>query len=100
MSGTPIHVFAKWKVRPGQLENVLLILKELKATSIQEKRNLFYHVHLDNLDPNTLILLEGYYDDSALTLHRNAGYYNQAVAEKMRTLLTDREVILPTLVEI
>jgi hypothetical protein len=27
----PIHVFAKWKVRPGELENVLLILKELKV---------------------------------------------------------------------
>jgi len=37
MSSTPIHAFAKWKVRPGQLENVLLILKELKAKSIQEK---------------------------------------------------------------
>jgi len=74
MSVTPIHVFAKWKVRPGQLENVLLILKKLKAKSIQEKGNLFYQVHQDSSDPNTLILFEGYSDDSALTLHRNAGY--------------------------
>src|SRR4029077_15971772 len=96
MSVTPIHVFAKWKVRPGQLENVLLILKELKAKSVQEKGNLFYQVHQDNSDPNTLILFEGYSDDSALTLHRNAGYYIQAVVENMRTLLTDREGILTT----
>jgi quinol monooxygenase YgiN len=100
MSGTPIHAFAKWKVRPGQLENVLLILKELKAKTVQEKGNLFYHVYQDNSDPNTLILYEGYADDSALTQHRNAGYYIQAVAENIRMLLTDREVILTTLIEI
>src|SRR5262252_6905779 len=99
MSGTPIHVFAKWRVRPGQLENVLLILKELKAKTVQEKGNLFYQVHQDNSDPNTLILFEGYSDDSALALHRNAGYYKRAV-EDISTLLTDREVILTTPVEI
>src|SRR5215468_3193475 len=100
MSGTPIHVFAKWKVRPGHLESVLLILKELKAKSVQEQGNLFYQVHQDNSDPNTLILFEGYSDDSALTLHRNAGYYVQAVSESIRTLLTDREVVLTTPIEI
>ena len=100
MSGTPIHVFAKWKVRPGQLENVLLILKESKANSIQAKGNLFYQVHQDNSDPNTLILFEGYSDDSALALHRSAGYYIQAVVEDIQTFLTDREVILTTPVEI
>jgi (4S)-4-hydroxy-5-phosphonooxypentane-2,3-dione isomerase len=100
MSVTPIHVFAKWKVRPGQVENVLSILKELKAKSIQEKGNLFYQVHRDNSDPNTLILFEGYVDDSALALHRNAGYYKQAVVERISTLLTDREVILTTPIEI
>src|SRR5215469_15143464 len=99
MSVTPTHVFAKWKVRPGQLENVLLILKELKAKSIQEKGNLFYQVHQDSSDPNTLILFEGYSDDSASALHRNAEYYIQAV-ENIRALLVDREVILTTPVAI
>jgi quinol monooxygenase YgiN len=100
MSAKPIHVFAKWKVRPGQLENVLLILKELKAKTVHEKGNLFYHVCQDNSDPNTLILFEGYSDDSALTQHRNAGYYVQAVLENISALLTDREVILSTPIEI
>ena len=99
MSVTPIHVFAKWKARPGQLENVLSILKELKAKTVQEKGNLFYQAHQDNSDPNTLILFEGYSDDSALALHRNVGYYKQAV-EDISTLLTDREVTLTTPVEI
>jgi quinol monooxygenase YgiN len=100
MSVTPIHVFAKWKVRPGQLENVLLVLKGLKAKSIQEKGNLFYQVHQDSSDPNTLILFEGYSDDAALALHRNAEYYIQAVVENLSTLLSDREVVLTTPVEI
>ena len=84
MSVTPIHVFAKWKVRPGELENVLLILKELKANSIQEMGNPFYQVHQDNSDPNTMILFEGYSDESALALHRSAGYYIKAVVEDIR----------------
>ena len=84
MSVAPIHVFAKWKIRPGQLENVLLILKELKANSIQEKGNPFYQVHQDNSDPNTMILFEGYSDESALALHRSAGYYIKAVVEDIR----------------
>ena len=100
MSATPIHVFAKWKVKPGQLENVLSILKELKAKSIQEKGNLFYQVHQDNSDPNTLILFEGYVDHSALGLHRNAEYYKQAVVENIAPLLQDREVTLTTPIEI
>jgi quinol monooxygenase YgiN len=98
MSVTPIHVFAKWRVRPGQLENVLLILKELKAKTVQEKGNLFYQVHQDNSDANTLILFEGYSDDLASTVHRNAGYYIQAL-KNIRTLLTDREVIFTTPIE-
>ena len=60
----------------------------------------FLQAHQDNSDPNTLILFEGYSDDSALTLHRNAGYYVQAVSESIRTLLTDREVVLTTPIEI
>jgi autoinducer 2-degrading protein len=99
MSVTPTHVFAKWKVKRGQLENVLLILKELKAKSIQEKGNLFYQVHQDSSDPDTLILFEGYADDSALALHRNAEYYKQAVVENISALLADREVILTKPVE-
>src|SRR5215469_6217526 len=100
MGVTPILVFAKWKVRPGQMETVLLILKELKVKSIQEKGNLFYQVHQDSSEPNTLILFEGYSDESALALHRNAEYYIQAVVENMRPLLANREVILTTPVEI
>ena len=99
MSVTPIHVFAKWKVRPGELENVLLILKELKANSIQEKGNPFYQVHQDNSDPNTMILFEGYSDESALALHRSAGYYISR-RRGHQTLLMDREVILTTPVQI
>jgi quinol monooxygenase YgiN len=65
-----------------------------------DKGNLFYQVHQDNSDSNTLILFEGYSDDSALALHRSAGYYIQAVVEDIQTLLMDREVILTTPVKI
>ena len=56
----------------------------------------FLSGHQDKSDPNTLILFEGYSDDSALSLHRNAGYYIQAVVHDIRPLLADRQVILTT----
>jgi quinol monooxygenase YgiN len=89
-----------YKISSRLTSLVTLWGKELRAKSIQEKGNLFYQVHQDNSDPNTLILFEGYSDDAALTLHRNAGYYIQAVAEGIRPLLADREVIVTRPVEI
>ena len=100
MSVKPIHVFAKWTVKPGQLETVLTIVKELHAKSIEEKGNLFYNVLQDNSNPNILILFEEYSDETALTRHPNAANYLEAVVEKIRPLLNDRDVILTTPLEV
>ena len=100
MSVKPIHAFAKWTIKPGQLETVLSIVKDLHARSIEEKGNLFYNVLQDNSNPNILVLFEGYTDEAALTQHRNSSYYIEAVVEKIRPLLADREVILTTPLEL
>jgi (4S)-4-hydroxy-5-phosphonooxypentane-2,3-dione isomerase len=100
MSVKPIHAFAKWTIKPGQLETVLTIVKDLHARSIEEKGNLFYNVLQDNSNPNILVLFEGYTDEAALTQHRNASYYIEAVVEKIRPLLAGREVILTTPLEV
>jgi (4S)-4-hydroxy-5-phosphonooxypentane-2,3-dione isomerase len=100
MSVKPIHAFAKWTIKPGQLETVLTIVKDLHARSIEEKGNLFYNVLQDNSNPNILVLFEGYTDEAALEQHRNASYYIEAVVEKIRPLLAGREVILTTPLEV
>lgn len=100
MSSQPIHTIAKWKVKPGQYDTVLMLLKELRAKSIEEEGNLFYNVYQDNDDLCTLILLEGYANEAALNQHRNSSHYIGIVVEKIRPLLASREIILMTPIEI
>jgi autoinducer 2-degrading protein len=33
----PVHVFATWKVKEGQIENVLNLLKKVQDESVKEK---------------------------------------------------------------
>lgn len=91
-----IHVFAKWQVKPGQLETVLNLLAEVVKKSTQEEGNLFYNVHQSNTDPNQIILFEGYRDEAALEAHRSAGHFHTLVVGKIVPLLENREVILTT----
>ena len=44
----PVHVFATWKVKESQIENVLHLLKAVHDESIKEEGNLFYKVHQIN----------------------------------------------------
>jgi (4S)-4-hydroxy-5-phosphonooxypentane-2,3-dione isomerase len=100
MSSTPIHSFATWKIKSGQLPTVLAVLKDLRAKSIQESGNLFYEVYQDKTHPCTLMLHEGYTDEAALDQHRNAKHYVELVVEKIRPLLEDRNVLLTTPLEL
>lgn len=92
----PVHVFATWKVKEGQAENVLKILKIVHDETIKEKENLFYKVHQSNSDTNTIILFEGYSSEAAVAEHRNASYFQELVLGKIVPLLENREIVLTT----
>lgn len=92
----PIYVFAKWKVKEGQIENVLSILKKMQNESGKEKGNLFYKVHQSNSDINTLVLFEGYTDKLANTEHRSSSHFQDLIIGKIVPLLEDREITLAT----
>ncbi|MEO8532915.1 MAG: putative quinol monooxygenase [Flavobacterium sp.] len=92
----PIHVFATWKVKEGQIENVLNLLKTLHDESVKEDGNLFYKIHQSNSDLNTLVLFEGYTSESAVREHRNSGYFQDLVLGKIVPLLENREIVLTT----
>ena len=77
MGRKPVYTFAKWRVKDGQLAAVLGLLAELMAKSTAEEGNLLYQVHQSNSDANTLILFEGYKDESALTEHRQSEHYQK-----------------------
>ncbi|MBF4516951.1 antibiotic biosynthesis monooxygenase [Flavobacterium sp. ANB] len=92
----PVHVFATWKVKEGQVENVLQLLKTVHHESIKENGNLFYKVHQSNSDANTIILFEGYISEDAVTQHRNSHYFQDLVLGQIVPLLDNREIVLAT----
>ena len=100
MNRVPVYTFAKWRVKDGRQAAVLSLLAELKAKSCAEEGNLFYAVHQSTSDALTLILFEGYSDESALAEHRQSEHYRRLVTEKMIPLLEDREIVVTTRVQI
>jgi quinol monooxygenase YgiN len=96
MTTTPVHVFARWKVKEGNLQTVLDLLLDLRAETILEKGNLFYKMHQSHADDHTLILFEGYADEAAQQAHTKAAHFKKLAVEQIIPLLEEREVILLT----
>lgn len=94
MEQQPIHVFAKWQVKYGEIDTALNLLTEVVSKSTAEEGNLFYKVHQSNTDANMLILFEGYKDEAALATHRNSEHFQTLVVGKIVPLLEAREVIV------
>ena len=90
----PVHVFATWKVKEGQIENVLQLLKTVHEESIKESGNLFYKIHQSTTDLNTIVLFEGYVSESAVTEHRNTAHFQNLVLGQIVPLLDERNIIL------
>jgi autoinducer 2-degrading protein len=96
MDQQPIHVFAKWQIKEGQLETVLQLLGDVQKQSIEEEGNLFYQVHQSITAPNTLVLFEGYTSEAAVAAHRDSEHFQTIVISKIVPLLENREVTLTT----
>ncbi len=96
MSNKTITTFAKWQVKPGNLEHVLSLLTEAVLKSAAEEGNLKYVVYQDNENENTLMLFEEYRDMKALESHRNSQHFQDVVVGKIVPLLENREVLSTT----
>lgn len=94
MSEQAIYVYAQWNVKEGKLDEVLQILAQAAKKSSEEKGNLFYKIHQSKSDQNTLILFEGYENETALEFHKNSEHYQNLVVKEIVPLLESREVIL------
>ena len=94
MKQQPIHIFAKWQIKDGNIETVLNLLTQVVGKSTAEDGNIFYQVHQSNTDANTLVLFEGYYDEAALAAHRASEHFQTLVVGQIVPLLEAREVIL------
>lgn len=94
MDKKPIYVFARWQVKKGRLEDVLTTLSEVSRETRREAGNLFYKAHQSLSDTHTIILFEGYADETALEEHRNSTHYQKLVIGKIIPDLENREVAL------
>ncbi len=94
MSQQPVYVFAKWRVKEGNVDTVLHLLTEAAKKSTAEEGNLFYNIHQSNTDVNTLVLSEAYKDEAALAAHRESVHFQTLVVGRIVPLLEEREVIL------
>ncbi len=94
MSQKAVYVYAKWQVKEGKLDAVIQIMKEAAQKSSQEKGNVFYKIHQSHTDQNTLILFEGYENESALEFHRNSEHYQNLVVTQVIPLLENREFMI------
>lgn len=99
METKSIITFAKWQVKQGNLETVLLLLKEAVAKSLAEESNLKYEVYQGNDNPNTIMLFEEYKDQEALEFHRKSAHFQEVVVGKIVPLLENREVLLASHLE-
>lgn len=95
-----IHVFAKWKVKEDQLENVKNILKTVHDKSVKENGNLFYKVYQSKSESNTIILFEGYSNENALETHKRSLHYQEYVLKRIIPLLENREVVITPLINL
>ena len=100
MNQKPVCLFAKWKIRDGQLENVLPLLPELAQKSRAEEGNLFYKLHQSNSDENTLMLYEVYADANAVEAHRSSEHFQTIVLNKIVPNLEGREAVLASEMDI
>nr|WP_314491282.1 antibiotic biosynthesis monooxygenase [uncultured Chryseobacterium sp.] len=68
--------------------------RKLRKKSSREIGNLFYKIHQSQTDRNTLILFEGYEDETALEFHRNSEHYQNLVVKEVVPLLENREFLI------
>jgi quinol monooxygenase YgiN len=91
MPAVPVHVMARWKIKEGNKQTVLKLLKELHSETIKEKGNLFYMIHQSVTDANTLIIFEGYTNEITQKEHVNSAHFKKLAVEQIIPLLEERE---------
>lgn len=92
MAASETVVVAHWKTTEASLQSVLAHVAELRLKSLAEPGCIGYEVFRSLDDPTALVLVEHYRDDAALEAHLSSAHYQELVVERVRPLLTDRQV--------
>ena len=88
----PVVVVARWKTTEAALDTVLAHAAALRPQALAEPGCLDYAIFQGVDDATEIVLIERYRDSSALDAHVSSPHYQELVVERIRPLLTDRQV--------
>jgi (4S)-4-hydroxy-5-phosphonooxypentane-2,3-dione isomerase len=95
----PIYVFAKWKIKPENLQTVLALLPALVEATKKEQGNTLYKMHQGDSEPATLMIYEGYKSLAHFEAHRASEHFQRLVVGQILPLLESREVFITKALE-
>lgn len=87
-----VVVVAHWRTTEASLPDVLAYAAEARLASLAESGCHSYEILRDTIDPNHLVLIEHYRDETALDEHLDSPHYRELVVRRIRPLLADRTV--------
>ncbi|QNJ93215.1 antibiotic biosynthesis monooxygenase [Mycolicibacterium fluoranthenivorans] len=93
-STDPVVVVAHWQTTETELGTVLAHVAALRPQALAEPGCLGYQAFQSVDDPTHLLLVEHYRDAAALDEHLASRHYQELAVERVRPLLTDRQVEL------
>lgn len=87
-----VVVIARWQTTEADLDTVLEHIDILRALSLAEPGCVGYQAFQKADEPTSLVLVEHYRDADAQRAHVNSPHYQEYVVERIRPLLTARQV--------
>jgi quinol monooxygenase YgiN len=87
-----VVVIAHWQTMEADLDTVLEGMAVLRERSLAEPGCVGYQAFQRADEPTSLVIVERYRDEAAQQAHVNSPHYQEYVAERIRPLLTARQV--------
>lgn len=88
----PVAILAEFEFEVQNLNEILPLILEMQAQSLQEEGCIRYEIYQPVEYSNVIILSEIYKDEVALGVHKASNHYQQLIIEKIKPLLTGRSV--------
>ena len=84
-------IIARFKVKPGHVDEVISLLGEASVPSRQEPGCHLYIANRDLSDPDAIVMYEQYDDEAAFQAHLDSPHCREIVAGKIVPLLESRQ---------
>ena len=81
MSNQEIIMCARFQAKKEKLEELKERLLEMVELTSKEEGNLFYNLHVDNMDSTIFYFLEGWKNAEALASHDQTPYVRAIIAD-------------------